>query len=374
MRRYEVLTRVATAAATAVGLATFGLTGAASAAASVGPVHDLPGEYNISGAGSLACTPGQPLATATCYLVGETGTFAYNATSSTNVVVPVTDGVVGTSVELPSTDYISYISCTSGPDCIGLGSNASGDTSFYWLDSGKLVKTVTTPHKGYYWDGLSCGSATYCVASGSTGVGPKVAGAVAVMSNGAVSLHRVATVIGNGVSCYGPTSCLVVGTSHQGGGTAYGTLVEVKAGVTGVIHTISATAYLGGVTCGWEAGTCRSTALVAAGSGGYYPAVAIIKGTTATVTKLPGNASAGAAVCPEVGQCVEFGVVNPNEKGEHAFVAVATGGVAGAQLTVPGVADVDGLSCPQVGACDGVGSLLDGPHGDYSLATFTVRY
>ena len=92
------------------------------------------------------------------------------------------------------------------------------------------------------------------------------------------------------------------------------------------------------------------------------------------MTKLPGNAAAGAAVCPEVGQCVEFGVVNPNEKGEHAFVAVATGGVAGPQLTVPGVADVDSLSCPQVGACDGVGSLLTGPHGDYSLATFTVRY
>ena len=271
MRRYGVFTRVATAAAAFVGLATFGLTGPASAAASIGPVHDLPGEYNISGAGSLACTPGQPLATAACYMVGETGTFAYNATVSTNVVVPVTDGVVGTSVELPSSDYISYISCTSGPDCIGLGSNATGDTSFYWLESGKLVKTVTTSHKGYYWDGLSCGSASYCVASGQHGRGAEVAGAVAVMSNGAVTLHRVATVIGNGVSCYGPTSCLVVGTSHQGVGTAYGTLVEVKAGVAGLIHTITATAYLGGVTCGWEEGTCRSTALVAAANWGVLP-------------------------------------------------------------------------------------------------------
>ena len=163
-------------------------------------------------------------------------------------------------------------------------------------------------------------------------MGPKTAGAVAVMSNGAVSLHRVATVIGNGVSCYGPTACLVVGTSHQGGGTAYGTLVEVKAGVTGAVHTTAQLRPWASVTCGWEAGTCRSTGLVAAGSGGYYPAIAIIKGTTATVTKLAGNASAGDAVCPAVGQCVEFGVVNPNEKGEHAFVAVATGGVAGSAV------------------------------------------
>jgi hypothetical protein len=59
--------------------------------------------------------------------------------------------------------------------------------------------------------------------------------------------------------------------------------------VPGGIHTVTPTVYLGGVTCGWEAGTCRSAALVAAGSGGYYPAVAIIKGTTATVTKLPGT-------------------------------------------------------------------------------------
>jgi hypothetical protein len=374
MRRYGVLTRVVTASMAVVGLATFGLPGSASAVASVGAVHDLPGEYNISGTGSLACTMGQPLATATCYMVGETGTFAYNATSSKNVVVPVTDGVVGTAVQLPPSDYISYISCASGPKCVALGSAVSGETSFYWLDSGKVVKTVSTPSKGHYWDGLSCGSTTYCVASGSINAGTKVTGAVAVMSNGSVSLHTVATVIGSGVSCYGPTSCLVVGTSHQGAGTAYGTLVEVKAGVTGAVHTITAAAFLGGVTCGWEAGTCRSTGDVAAGNGGYYPAVAIIKGTTATVTKLAGDASPGAAVCPAVGQCAEFGVVNPNEKGEHAFVAVATGGVAGAQLTVPGLADVYGLSCPQVGACDGVGSLLDGPHGDYSLATFTLRY
>jgi hypothetical protein len=233
---------------------------------------------------------------------------------------------------------------------------------------------VSVASKGYYWDGLSCGSHTYCVASGSINAGTKVTGAVAVMNNGAVSLHTVATVIGSGVSCYGPTSCLVVGTSHQGAGTAYGTLVEVKAGVTGAVHTITAAAFLGGVTCGWDTGICRSTGDVAAGNGGYYPAIAIIKGTAATVTKLAGDASPGAAVCPAVGQCVEFGVVNPNQKGEHAFVAVATGGVVGSPLTVPSLADVEGLSCPQVGACDGIGSLLDGPHGDYSLATFTLRY
>jgi hypothetical protein len=374
MRRYGVLTKMATALTAGIGLATFGLTGSASAAASVGAVHDLAGEYNLGSADSLACTPGQPLATATCYMVGTTGTFSYTTKSSTtNVVVPVTDGLAGTAVELPSSDYISYISCTSGPKCIGLGATTSGETSFYWLDSGKLVKTVTMPPKGYYWDGLSCGSATYCVASGSMGVGAKTAGAVAVMRNGAVSFHRVAAVIGNGVSCYGPTSCLVVGTSHEGSGTANGTLVEVKAGVTGAVHT-TATASLGSVTCGWEAGTCRSTGSVSAGGGGYYPAVAIIKGTAATVTKLAGDASPGDAVCPAVGQCVEYGVVAPNEKGEHGFVAVATGGVEGSPLTVPGLADVYDLSCPQVGVCDGVGSLLKGPHGDYSLATFTLRY
>jgi hypothetical protein len=374
MSRYGVLARAATAATAVVGLAAFGLAGSASAAASVGAVHDLTGEYNVSNNGSLACPPGRPLATGTCYMVGTTGTFSYTATSSTtNVIVPVTDGVAGTAVQLPPSEYINYISCTSGPNCIALGSSTSGGTSFYWLDSGKVVRTVTVAAKGYYWAGLSCSSATYCVASGSKGVGPQTVGVVAIMSNGAVSLHTVATVIGNGVSCYAPTACVVVGTSHQGSGTAYGTLVEVKGGVTGAVHT-TASASLAGVTCGWEAGTCRATGSVAAGDGGYYPATAIIKGTTATVTKLAGDASPGDAVCPAVGQCVEFGVVNPNSRGEHAFVAVATGGVVGNALTVPGLADVYALSCPQVGACDGVGSLLSGPHGDYSLATFTLRY
>jgi hypothetical protein len=374
MRRYEVLAKAATAATAVVGLAAFGLVGSASAAASVGAVHNVTGEYNLSTNGSLACPPGQPLATGTCYMVGTTGTFSYTATSgTTNVIVPVTDGVAGTNVQLPASEYISYISCTSGPNCIALGSNTLGGTFFYWLDSGKVVKTVTVPAKGYYWAGLSCGSATYCVASGSKGVGSQTVGAVAVMSNGVVSLHRVATVIGNGVSCYAPTACLVVGTSHQGSGTAYGTLVEVKGGVTGLVHATSSES-LAGVTCGWQAGICRATGSVAAGNGGFYPATAIIKGTTAAVTKLAGDASPGDAVCPAVGQCVEFGVVNPNSKGEHAFVAVATGGAVGTSLTVPGLADVYSVSCPQVGACDGVGSLLHGPHGDYSLATFTLRY
>jgi hypothetical protein len=374
MRRYGVFTRVRTAAAVVVGLAAFAPAGPASAAASVGATHDLAGEYNVSSNGSLACSPGQPLTTGTCYMVGSTGTFSYTATSSTtNVIVPVIDGVAGTAVRLAPSEYISYISCTSGPNCIALGSSTSGGTSFYWLDSGKVAKTVTVPAKGYYWAGLSCGSATYCVASGSKGAGSQTVGAIAIMSNGAVSLHRVATVIGNGVSCYAPTACLVVGTSHQGSGSAYGTLVEVKGGVPGAVHT-TPSASLAGVTCGWEAGTCRATGSVAAGGGGYYPATAIIKGTTATVTKLAGDASPGAAICPAVGQCVEFGVVNPNSKGEHAFVAVANGGVAANPLTVPGLADVYALSCPQVGACDGVGSLLSGPHGDYSLATFTLRY
>jgi len=374
MSRYDRLARVAAAATVVVGLAAFGLAGSASAAPTVGAVHDLTGEYNVSSNGSLACPPGQSLATGTCYMVGSTGTFSYTATSSTtNVIVPVTDGVAGTAVRLAPTEYITYISCTSGPNCIALGSNTSGGTSFYWLDSGKVAKTVTVPAKGYYWAGLSCGSATYCVASGSKGVGSQTVGVVAIMSNGAVSLHRVATVIGNGVSCYAPTACLVVGTSHQGSATAHGTLVEVKGGTPGAVHS-TASASLAGVTCGWEAGTCRATGSVAAGVGGYYPATAIIKGTTATVTKLAGDASPGDAICPAVGQCVEFGVVNPNSKGEHAFVAVATGGVAGNPLTVPGLADVYGLSCPQVGTCAGVGSLLSGPHGDYSLATFTLRY
>jgi hypothetical protein len=374
MRLYELLARVAASATAVVGLPAFGLVGTASAGASVGAVHGLAGEYNVSNGDSLACPPGQPLASGTCYLVGTTGTFSYTATSSTtNVIIPVTDGVVGTEVQLPPSEYISYISCSSGPDCIALGGTTSGGTSFYWVDSGRVAKTVTVPAKGYYWAGLSCGSATYCVASGSKSVGSQTLGAVAVMANGAVSLHRVATVIGSGVSCYEATACLVVGTSHQGSGTAYGTLVEVKGGVTGLVHT-TASDFLAGVTCGWQAGICRATGSVAAGGGGFYPATAIIKGTTATVTKLAADASPGDAVCPAAGHCVEYGVVNPNSRGEHAFVAVATGGVVANSLTVPGLADVYALSCPQVGACDGVGSLLHGPHGDYSLATFTLRY
>jgi hypothetical protein len=52
MRRYGVLTKMATALTAGIGLATFGLTGSASAAASVGAVHDLAGEYNLGSADS----------------------------------------------------------------------------------------------------------------------------------------------------------------------------------------------------------------------------------------------------------------------------------------------------------------------------------
>jgi hypothetical protein len=80
MSRYGVLARAATAATAVVGLAVFGPAGSAFAAASVGAVHDLTGEYNVSNIGSLACPPGRPLATGTCYMVGTTGTFSYTPT------------------------------------------------------------------------------------------------------------------------------------------------------------------------------------------------------------------------------------------------------------------------------------------------------
>jgi hypothetical protein len=100
----------------------------------------------------------------------------------------------------------------------------------------------------------------------------------------------------------------------------------------------------------------------------------MVVGGKQSLDVLPGSATTAPAVCPSAGHCVEFGVVGPNTRGEHGFVATALGGKLGADVTVPGSADVYGLSCPLVGSCVGVASYLHGTYGDYSEGIFTLGY
>ncbi len=108
--------------------------------------------------------------------------------------------------------------------------------------------------------------------------------------------------------------------------------------------------------------------------GSILPAEVMVVGAKASLEVLPSSATTASAVCPSTGHCVDFGVVSPNTRGEHGFVAAAAGGKLGGAVTVPGSANVYALSCPVLGSCVGIASDLHGAYGDYSEGIFTLDY
>ncbi len=113
---------------------------------------------------------------------------------------------------------------------------------------------------------------------------------------------------------------------------------------------------------------------VASVIGSILPAEVMVVGAKASLEVLASSATTASAVCPSTGHCVDFGVVSPNTRGEHGFVAAAAGGKLGTAITVPGSADVYALSCPVLGSCVGIASDLHGAYGDYSEGIFTLDY
>jgi hypothetical protein len=274
---------------------------------------------------------------------------------------------------------LEQVVCPVGPTCVATGTTASGTGVISWLTSGEITKTVVVPQASY-WSGLACTKSDVCAAVGMNYVkassGTIEYGLVASVISGRVSakVFRSASAF-NAAACMAPASCLVAGTTYNASyQDRHGALMYLHRGVPGALQAVEGTTGLDSLVCGWEQGACLATGTAPGPGGSVLPAQVMVVGGKQSLDVLPGSATTAPAVCPSAGHCVEFGVVGPNTRGEHGFVATALGGKLGADVTVPGSADVYGLSCPLVGSCVGVASYLHGTYGDYSEGIFTLGY
>ena len=220
--------------------------------------------------------------------------------------------------------------------------------------------TVTKVTGTSVLEGVACGSATNCWATGNSG-GQATGAVVPITSgvpgtvyqvSGANDLHAIA--------CPTATSCLAVGTGNF---ASYGAIVQISNGHPGPATTLSGTAYLRGVACS------TSTFCVAVGwqTGNYNGAnarigvvVPIDNGSPGAVELISGTLDVDGVACPTTSSCVAVGTA-PTGPGQSAGVIVPiSGGTAGSPATVPATSELLGVACASAADCVAVGPIPGG--------------
>jgi hypothetical protein len=386
MARYLVLlTTVVVALALGSGAAEG--TGAGFAFGPLHPVFSSFGEYGSA----LSCPAGSPVSTSTCYLVGEgpggtpppgTTTYAGEAQDYTNEVVPVHGGVVGTPLVFANGLSGSMISCPGGSSCeIAGASGSSSAPVFIPLTNGDPGAPVTVPLSGHVvWQDIACTAVGDCIGVGWTtpsGASSSTQyGYIAVLKGGKLASAQVIKSLGqvNGVSCVSASLCVAVGSTFSPTFKGHGFFLEISAGKVGAPHVLSDTGGLNSVACPVSAVGCLAFGEVNAGAQGILPVRALITGGAASVTTESDSLPSVAGVaCAAPGKCIGYGTVDPNEKGEHGYVTAVSGGQLGSPVAVPDSDSVYTLSCPLAGSCVGIASVQHGAYGDSSVGTFTVE-
>ena len=363
------------------------LSGAASGAVTVSPLRPLFSSFDTAAGSVLSCPPGSPITATTCYLVGAgpggtppPGQISIRGVPNDHAyeVVPVTDGQVGQPVPTGSVE-LDQVACPGGPTCIATGTTTSGTGVISWLTKGAVTKTVAVPQANY-WSNLSCTKSFTCAAVGTNyskqGSGTVEYGLVASVIGGKVSAQVFRSVsYFNAAACTAPSSCLVGGVTFSASyENRSGVLMYLHDGAPGAIQVVHGTTGISTLACWWEQGACLATGTAPGPGGSVLPAEVTVVGAKDSLDVLPSSGTMASAVCLSAGHCIDYGVLNPNTRGEHGYIDVATGGKLAPAVSVPGSSDVYGLSCPVAGSCVGVASYLHGAYGDFSEGVFTLNY
>ena len=203
----------------------------------------LPGPGDGSGLSAVSCTSTGCLVIGAYYpgdgAVTATTSYAWDGSSFT----PEPDAPNGPGADL---SVMSAVSCVSTSDCEAVGGYTSSGSQCpcttlaeAWNGSSWTIQTTEDPASGGgYLDGVSCTSATSCVASGASllSADPQSFGVYAESFDGSqwtgeaprdppVSTGDTGSVL-DGISC-APTGCLAVGFSTDASG-ATRTLLESR--------------------------------------------------------------------------------------------------------------------------------------------------
>lgn len=277
--------------------------------------------------------------------------------------------------------YFNSVSCTSATFCVAAGgySASSGDKALLETLTGGTWKVVRAPApvgaSSASLNGVSCTSATACVAVGSANQSGSNRLMVDVLSGTTWSLQHVSLPTGatsstlTSVSCTSATACMAVG-SYNGHAGASKVLAYKVSGTTWTLsatkNPVADSAMFSGVSC------ASATSCAAVGSlqtGGISKVVAeVLSAGTWTISSIQkpvgtgGNGLAGVS-CSSPSSCVAAGQVigGPGlplaeSLSGTSWVITPTPKAIGAQPS-----QLEGVSCPSTSLCVAVGSVNELP-------------
>ncbi len=246
-------------AAGAAVVATLALGGGSAVAAT--PAWTLVRSPNVNGApqdnylSGVSC-----VGTIFCMAAGY-----ISGTSSDKTLIQKWNGTSWAAVSSPdpgTSSFLNAVSCTSTSFCMAVGSYGTGTTNPTLIEkwNGSKWTKLTSPNPGAPGanglDGVSCASATACVAVGSSNLSGTATPLAESWNGTSWTLTKVpndtlASSGLNGVSCASATFCLAVGVGHTG--TSQGVFADKWNGTTWRLVPYSEPAgtadVLAGVTC-----------------------------------------------------------------------------------------------------------------------------
>lgn len=333
------------------------------------------------------------LAGAAAVVLGAAGPLSAPASAAGLPAAGTPWAIERTPVAVVANGSLAADTCTSRDQCVAVGSSdTSAGTSALaesWNGSAWTIQHVPMPPGGTYsaLDAVSCSAATACTAVGyySSNVGEQVT--LAERWNGSTwsvqhtSVPAAATVsILTGVSCASATACMAVGYDQAGrnvqdrlaytwNGTRW-TRVEASAppgAVYGFLAGVSCTAATACIAVGNElsASSDDTVALAQAWDGSTWTVLTTPDPAGAIVSRLYGVSCSAAAACTAVGSSIQGG--HRSGAPLAATLAESWNGTAWSIQPTPNPAGTGGgldvlnsVSCLSAASCAAVGSANAG--------------
>ena len=271
----------------------------------------------------------------------------YNPASNATLTV-ITDGVPGPTQLIPDVD-LEALTCVSPTSCFAVGRRTSLFEGLLVPITNGVVGTPQAVPGTRILYGVACGSATSCVAVGLDFAGSFPPGtAVVVPITGGIAgppQHLPGAMVLRHVTCPSATSCFAIGRTND----VQGVLVPITNGVAGPTQVVAGTDYLNDIAC-----PSPSACVVAGGlsfaTGGFV--VAVTDGTAGPVQPISPDVDLYSVACTDASHCVAVG--DDVQGGFDGVVVAIDNGVAGPVQKVPGTGLLVSVACST--SCVAVGS------------------
>ncbi len=365
---------------------------------------------NLTG---VSCPPTSPCVGVGSYydssITGDAQLLTGSGGSWTAAEAPMPPPAIVSSGPYAGGNGLSGISCPSASQCVAVGSHTdeltggavtpellTGSSGSWTASKAPLPADDTGPYAGGTLTGVSCPSASQCVAVGSSGEG-LLTDSDGTWTAAEPPLPANASTDGadpelGGVSCSSASQCVAVGgylqegmqTDASGAGEGLlltdsdGTWTAAEAPLPANAATTFSSVKLYGVSCS-SASQCIVVGSYEDASQNRHGLILTRSGTSWTAAEAPVPADAlttgteaGAGLqgisCSAASQCVAVGWYEVAPDGGGGLLLTDSGGTwTAAEAPVPGNAasesgdaDLDGVSCPSASQCVAVGSYLDG--------------